>query len=126
VHLRAGELCGQQLDGCRIDLAPSIPAVGDEVDVLGSVHRAQRGNAMVHRVADVEVRVEHAPVQQSIALGALGMRDGLAAPKEALRVVVERSCRVIDAHQRRCSVAIVVIGCKCAQNHHPVQARLEC
>jgi hypothetical protein len=30
---------------------------------------------------------------------------------------------MVNAHRRRC-VAIVVIEPKCAQNHHPVHARL--
>jgi hypothetical protein len=116
MHLRSRELSRQQLDGCGIDFGTPVPAVRDEVDVLGGVHGAQRRDAMVDRVANVEARVEHAPVQQSVTVGALGMRDGLAAPKEALRVVVGRSRRVVDAHVRlvvcrRCGRAPLCAKC---------------
>jgi hypothetical protein len=81
----------------------ALPTVRDEIDVLCGVYRTQRCDTVVARVADVETSVEHTPVEQSIAVGALGMRDGLTAPKEALRIVVGRSLRMVDAHLRRLS-----------------------
>ena len=88
MHLRARELRRQQLDSGGIDLGAAVPAVRNEVDVVGGVHRVQRIDAVIVGVADVEAGVDDAPVQHAIALGAFGMRDRLAAPEEALRIVI--------------------------------------
>jgi hypothetical protein len=38
-------------------------------------------------------------MQHAVALGAFGMRDRLAAPEEARRIVVGGSARMVDAHR---------------------------
>jgi hypothetical protein len=120
MHLRTRELRRQQLDGLGIDFATAAPGVGEEIHVFGRVHRAQWPDAVIVGIAHVEPGLHHAPVQHAVALGAFGMRDRPAAAEEARRVVIAGSGRVVDAH-RGGSLSVAI---KCAQNHHPVHARL--
>jgi hypothetical protein len=72
------------------------------------MHRAQRLDAVILGVADVEAGIDGAPMQHPVALGAFGMRDRPAPPEEARRIVVGGSARMVDAH----AVFVVRLVCR--------------